>query len=629
MSLLFWQNLKKRTTLELLDKIMVGKHTNGKTMYADLNQVRNLIGAVANGAIVPQIVPSNTLGSPAEAKIYYAPAGTYLTNTNIPIVTTANFNLLIWDLTRWTVMQIPIGFVNERLENLEDKVGDLTIREYFKVMDSYTTRIGGSGIFASKTQLAKNAILKQVRIKMATSLFVEVKAVAIDANVAVVIHNFGIFETITQGDKQVINFEDGFLMPAGSYVSIRNTAGTGFFFDGNQLSGSFEINTLGAVSDSFGIGFDFSVIESSDAESLLFKVFNLERNLQKQGISLQDLKDHVTQNTTDIASHYNELSQLVQAQFTKNTQQDFLLLQHSSKLATFEDEFLGLDSQIANIHNADISQNAQIQDSINLLQQHSLKLATFEDEFLGLDSQIANIHNADISQNAQIQDSINLLQQHSLKLATFEDEFLGLDSQIANIHNADIAQNAQIQDSINLLQQHSLKLATFENEFLEIDSQTITFQNAINGISQSVFELKNVTFDFENRISRVEAFPEILEINIEDVLPYFGVLKKGIVYLHDGDVLTVAVKLGNDIIHEYTQQIIASPPSDPPRPNFVTVNVLKFITDSFVIPVGAEIVVLSAENHPPNPNTKFFLYKELDINSLQYRICRIETLLEL
>jgi hypothetical protein len=362
MSVLFWQNLKKRTTLELSDKIMVGKNANGKTMYADLNQVRNLIGAVANGAIVPQIVPSNTLGSPAEAKIYYAPAGTYTTNTNIPIVTTANFNLLIWDLTRWTVMQIPITFEEQRLSDLEDKIGDLAVQEYFKEMGGYTDRIGGGSVFASKTQLVKNGLLKQLRIQMNTPIFVEVKAVLIDANVAVTIHNFGIFETTTQGDKQVIDFEDSFLLPAGSYLAVRNTAGTGLFFDGNQLAGSFEISTLGAVSNSFEIGFDFSVIESNDAESLLFRVLSLERKVQKQGNSLQAIIDDVEQNTTDIAENYNELAQLVQAQFTKNTQQDSLLFQHSSKLAIFENEFLEIDANIVNIHNADASQNQQLTD---------------------------------------------------------------------------------------------------------------------------------------------------------------------------------------------------------------------------------------------------------------------------
>lgn len=69
-------------------------------------ELKSYFDFVSTGAIIPEKAPSFNLGSPADPKIYFGGAGTYLLS-GVSTAVTAPLNLFFWNKVVWSVLEIP------------------------------------------------------------------------------------------------------------------------------------------------------------------------------------------------------------------------------------------------------------------------------------------------------------------------------------------------------------------------------------------------------------------------------------------------------------------------------------------------------------------------------------------
>lgn len=494
MSVLFWQNLKKITTLELLDKVLVGKNSNGKSVYADVNQFRNLIGAVANGAIVPQIVPSNDLGSPAEMKIYYAPAGAYTTD-DVGITLNANFNILIWDLERWTHMAIPIvTFAESRLEAVEEKIGALTTHQYYKDMSAYTSVLGGSDFYANPVPLQNSAVLQKVRVKSNIQVWIHVKCVAIDteSNVSTVLHDYGTIASVTESGLEVLNITDAYLMPVGSFLSFSNTAGGGFVFDTHVQSGGYKI-VGNAVSSALPSAVDFSVLETDNLASLLYRVFALEANVIK--VQSDIITERNKNNTQDDRLYVVEEQNNIFHE--KANEADILSKLNKGRLDILEPDFVDAQNDIAQAQ-SDINVLKPKVDAFDTLNT-SQRLIVLEG---WKDNQTTRIDTIDTEQN-----------QQDVRLDGFETFQNNTESRLDTV---EVKAN-NLQEQITFQAGRITPLETNQATFI---TEQNTQNTDIEALGQRLLEVEGFvdTGDFVQRLGTVESGVSEANSNISQVL---------------------------------------------------------------------------------------------------------------
>jgi hypothetical protein len=364
MGLLFWEGLKKTSMVGLLDKILLGKNENGKTAYADINQLRQMMGVFASGAIVPTLVPSTTLGSPTEAKIFYAGAGTYSTPAG-SLTLTANFNLLFWDLVSWSFLAVPITFEQSRLEALENTVGSLVFKNYPVDFAGLNTKSGGGEFFGNRMPTTKSGVLGSVRIKEAAGQFVEIKAFTIDfgTNAVTILHNYGEFELKNESSNiQIVSIADNYVLPVGSYVGVRNTAGTGLYYATSTANSGFQISntTLLTFNNNNKFAVDFTIIETESLNNLSFAMFDNGRADTKRDSRISSIESK----NLLLQSQLINISQNVQVIDTRS-------VNNATEIGQIEGRIDDLESFEANA-------NAQINTLIDAKNNHGNRLGTLE-----------------------------------------------------------------------------------------------------------------------------------------------------------------------------------------------------------------------------------------------------------
>lgn len=105
----FWQDLAKITGIDLTDKMLVGRNADGETVYADIQQLYDILSKTQFADVKPSVISAGAnLGSPSSLTVYYAPAGNYTTASGT-ITLTENFNLLFWDFTGWSTLSYTVA----------------------------------------------------------------------------------------------------------------------------------------------------------------------------------------------------------------------------------------------------------------------------------------------------------------------------------------------------------------------------------------------------------------------------------------------------------------------------------------------------------------------------------------
>lgn len=101
----FWHGMTKAQTVELLDKILLGRNVDGKIQYADFSQLIGAISASVGAGIEPTAEPNSTLPAPELAgKIMIMKGGTYTQPGSGTLTAPANsFNVGFWDGGQWTI----------------------------------------------------------------------------------------------------------------------------------------------------------------------------------------------------------------------------------------------------------------------------------------------------------------------------------------------------------------------------------------------------------------------------------------------------------------------------------------------------------------------------------------------
>ena len=219
----FWQGFNQASQVEVLDKVLLGKNSDGSTAYANIQQIVSLLSySVGNGTtIVPNVAPSNgVLGSPTLPTIYYAPAGTFTTPTG-NIVVTSSLNILFWNLSTWTSMSVNVGLDSDKLTAVQSALGSTNVLTYSKDFTGANTRQGANYDWGNKVPLAKSGVLVTLRVKGDANEYVQPKCYSIStasgSEVATLLHTYANIKLGTTGIN-TLDIADAydFLCPAGS-----------------------------------------------------------------------------------------------------------------------------------------------------------------------------------------------------------------------------------------------------------------------------------------------------------------------------------------------------------------------------------------------------------------------------
>lgn len=111
----FWQDLGFMSSMDLTDKLLVGKNADGSTQYTDLQTVYNKISQVYFADEKPSVIAAGSvLTNPNSLTCHIAPAGTYtLPSGNVTL--TGNINFFFWDFSAgwsWQSFFVQVGTSN-------------------------------------------------------------------------------------------------------------------------------------------------------------------------------------------------------------------------------------------------------------------------------------------------------------------------------------------------------------------------------------------------------------------------------------------------------------------------------------------------------------------------------------
>lgn len=102
----FWHGMTKAQTVELLDKILLGRNIDGRIQYADFNQLIGAISASVGAGIEPTAETETQLPAPAQSgRIMIMKGGSYTQpdGTTPFEVPADSFNVGYWNGTEWSL----------------------------------------------------------------------------------------------------------------------------------------------------------------------------------------------------------------------------------------------------------------------------------------------------------------------------------------------------------------------------------------------------------------------------------------------------------------------------------------------------------------------------------------------
>ncbi len=102
----FWQDLGFLASLNVTDKLLVGKNADGTTMYTDLQSIYNRISQDYFSDTKPSLIaPGSVLSTPSKLSCFIAGQGSYTLPTG-SVTLTGNINFIFYDLSGWTTQSL-------------------------------------------------------------------------------------------------------------------------------------------------------------------------------------------------------------------------------------------------------------------------------------------------------------------------------------------------------------------------------------------------------------------------------------------------------------------------------------------------------------------------------------------
>jgi len=165
----FWEDLGKINVVSMFEKMLMGKSSDGVTMYCDVQQLYDTISTKNFQDVKPSVVSSGTnLGTPSKLTAHVVSAGTYITPAgNVTVM--GNINFFFWDLSSWTYIQFDVAVKDNTVTSA--KIVDGSVNTV-KLADASVSTGKIVDLSVSSAKIADGAILE---IKLANGAVTTVK----------------------------------------------------------------------------------------------------------------------------------------------------------------------------------------------------------------------------------------------------------------------------------------------------------------------------------------------------------------------------------------------------------------------------------------------------------------------